>query len=74
MVELEAVELGLKLADFIAVGIHLFLCALPILVDLLYDNFGVAISEQALDDECGGDLETICEGVVFGGVVCFLED
>jgi len=43
MMKFQAVELGLELADLFAVGIHLLLGAVPVLVDLLDDDFGVAI-------------------------------
>ena len=39
----QAVEVGLKLADLLALGIQLLLGAVPILIDLLNDDFGVAI-------------------------------
>ena len=48
VVELHTKELGFKLPDLPAVGIHLLLGALPVFVDLLYDDFGVTISQQAL--------------------------
>ena len=41
----QAVEVGLELANLLALGIHLLLGAVPILVDLLDDVFGVAIRE-----------------------------
>ena len=44
VVELQTIELGFELPNFPAVGIHLLLGALPVLVDLLYDDFGVTIS------------------------------
>ena len=43
VMELQAIEFSFELPDLPAVGIHLFLGALPILVDLLYDDFGVAV-------------------------------
>ena len=45
VVELQTIELSLELPDFLAVGIHLLLGALPVLVDLLYDDFGVTIGQ-----------------------------
>ena len=36
-------EVGLELADLLAVCVHLLLGTVPILVDLLDDDFGVAI-------------------------------
>ena len=41
----QAVEVGLELANLLALGVHLLLGAVPILVDLLDDDFGVAICE-----------------------------
>ena len=55
VVELQTVKLGFELPDLPAVGIHLFLGALPVFVDLLYDEFGVTISQQMLDAECDSD-------------------
>ena len=43
--EFLAIEVGLELAYLLAVGVHLLLSAVPILVDLLDDDFGVAIGE-----------------------------
>jgi hypothetical protein len=41
--ELEIVELVLKLADFYAVGVHVLLVAVPGLVDFVDDHCGVAV-------------------------------
>ena len=41
--EFQSVEVGLELVDLFAVGVHLLLGAVPILVDLLDDDFGVTI-------------------------------
>jgi UDP-N-acetylmuramoylalanine-D-glutamate ligase len=43
MVELEAVEFVLELADFQAVSIHVLLIAVPRLVDLVEDHCRVAV-------------------------------
>jgi hypothetical protein len=43
MVELETIEFFLELADFWAVGIHVLLVAIPRLVNLVDDHYGVAI-------------------------------
>jgi hypothetical protein len=43
MVELEAVEFVLELADFQAVSIHVLLIAVPRLVDLVDDHCRVAV-------------------------------
>jgi len=45
MMEFLAIEVGLELAYLLAVGVHLLLSAVPILVDLLDDDFGVAVRE-----------------------------
>ena len=66
--------MGLKLAYLLAVGIHLLLGALPVLVDLLDDDFGVAVGKEPLDVEGGRDPETVDEGLVLGRVVCGLEE
>ena len=61
VVEFEAIEVGLEPTYLLAVGIHLLLRALPVLVDLLHDDFGVAIGEEPLDAEGGRDPETVDE-------------
>ena len=73
MVKLQIIELGFKLPDLPAIGIHLLLGALPVFVDLLYDDFGVTISQQMLDAECDSDPETMDESFVLGSVVGSLE-
>jgi hypothetical protein len=60
VVELQAVKLGFDLPD---------LPALPVLVDMLYDDFGVAICQQTLDAECDSDPETMNKGFILGSVV-----
>ena len=72
--ELQAVEVGLKLAYLLVVGAHLLLGAVPVLVDLLDDDFGVAVGEEPLDAEGGSDPETVDEGLILGRVVCGLEE
>ena len=74
MVELQIIELGFELPDLPAVGIHLLLGALPVFVDLLYDDFGVTISQQTLDAECNSDPEAMDESFVLGNIVCSLEN
>ena len=73
VVELQTIELGFELPDLPAVGIHLLLGALPFLVDLLYDFFGVAVRQQMLDAECDGDPETVNESFVLSSIVGSLE-
>ena len=73
MVELQTIGLSFVLPDLPAVGIHLLLGALPVLVDLLYDDFGVALGEKPLDAEGGGDPEIVDEGLVLGCIVSGLE-
>jgi Tfp pilus assembly pilus retraction ATPase PilT len=45
MMELETIELVLDLENFQAVGIHVFLVAIPRLVDLVDDHCGVAVDQ-----------------------------
>ena len=71
VVELQTIELGFELPDLPAVGIHLLLGALPVFVDLLYDDFGVTIRQQTFDAECNS--ETVDESFVLSGVVGSLE-
>ena len=72
--EFEAVEVRLEFSYLLVVGVHLLLGALPVLVDLLYDDLGVAVDEEPLDAEGGGDLETMDEGLVLSCVVSGLEE
>ena len=69
VVELQTIEFSFELPDLLVVGIHLLLGALPVFVDLLYDDFGVTISQQTLDAECNGDPETVNESFVLSSVV-----
>ena len=73
VVELQTIKLGFELPDLLAVGIHLLLGTLPVLVDLLYNDFGVAISQQMLDAECDSDPDTVDESFVLNSVVGSLE-
>jgi hypothetical protein len=43
VMELETIELVLELADFEAVGVHVLLVAVPELIDLVDDHYGVAV-------------------------------
>ena len=70
----QAVEVGLEIADILAVGVHLLLGALPVLVDLLNDDFGVAVGEKPLDAKGGSDPETVDKGLVLGRIVSGLEE
>jgi len=73
VVELQAVEFAFELPDLPAIGIHLLLGALPLFIDLLYDDFGVIISQQTFDAECDSDPENMNESFVLGRVVGSLE-
>ena len=46
MVELESMKLGFKSANFIAVCTHGGVGALPLLINLIYDDFGIAIYQE----------------------------
>ena len=74
VVEFQTIELSFELPDLPAVGIHLLLGALLVFVDLLYDDFGVTISQQMLDVECDSDSEIMDESFVLGSVVGSLEE
>jgi hypothetical protein len=74
VVEFQTVELSFELPNLLAVGIHLLFGALLVFVDLLYDNFGVTISQQTLDAKCDSDPETMDESFVLGSVVGSLEE
>ena len=73
VVELQTIKLGFEPPDLPAIGVQLFLGALLVLVDLLYDDFGVAICQHALDAECNSDPETVNESFILSRVVGSLE-
>jgi len=73
VVELQAIEFAFELPDLPVIGIHILLGAFLVFVNLLYDDFGVTISQQMLDAECDGDPETMNKSFVLGGVVGSLE-
>ena len=66
--------MGLELAYLLAVGVHLLLSAVPILVALLDDDFGDTIDEEPFDAEGGSDPETVDESLVLSRVVGGLEE
>jgi hypothetical protein len=45
MMELEAIELVLELADFQTIGIHVLFVAIPRLVDLVDDHCEVVVDQ-----------------------------
>ena len=47
--ELIPIEVAFELAHLCIVGINRFLRAVPSLVNLLYDDLGVAVGKEALD-------------------------
>ena len=73
VVEFQTVELSFELPNLLAVGIHLLFGALPVFVDLLYDDFGVTISQQTLDAECDSDPETMDESFILCSIIGSLE-
>ena len=73
VVKLQTIKLGFELPDLLTVCVHLLLGALPVLVDLLYDDFGVAISQQTLDAKRDSDPKTVDESFVLSSVVGSLE-
>ena len=73
VVELQTIELSFELPDLPTVGIHLLLGALPVFVDLLYDDFGVTIRQQMLDAECDSYPGIMDESFVLSSVVGSLE-
>ena len=74
MVELHTIELSFELPDLPAVGIHLLLGTFPVFIDLLYDDFGVTISQETLDAECNSDPETVYKSFILGSIVGSLEE
>ena len=71
--EFLAVEVGLEFMYLLAVGVHVLLSAISILVDLLDDDFGVAVGEEPLDAKGGRDPETVDEGLILTRIVGGLE-
>ena len=72
--EFKDVEVELELVYLPAVGVHPLLGALPVLVDLLYDDLGVAIGKESLDAKESSDPETMNEGLVLCCIVGGFEE
>ena len=73
VVELQTVKLGFELPDLPTVDIYFLLGALPVLVKLLYNDFGVTISQPMLDAERDSDPKTVDESFVLSSIVGSLE-
>jgi len=69
MLELNSVEVTFKLAHLSAVRVHHLFHAVPVFADLLFDELGVAITNEALDPEGQGYTELVDEGFVLGSIV-----
>jgi len=69
MVILDAIEFSFELPDFGAICIHLFTGAGPFFVELVDDQRGVPVYNEAFDAELNNYTESMETRFVFGGVV-----
>ena len=69
MVVFNTVEFALKLSDFRAVSIHLVTGTRPIFVDLINDQCGVTIYQEAFNAKFDGNTETMETSFVLGDVI-----
>ena len=69
VVVLDAVEFSFKLPDFGAICIHLLAGARPVFVELVDDQRGVSVYDEAFDAELDGYTESVETCFIFGGVV-----
>ena len=69
MVVFNTVEFSLQLFDFRAVSIHLITSARPIFVDLINDQCGVTIYQEALNAKFDGNTETMETSFILGDVI-----
>ena len=66
---LNTVEFALQLSNFRAVSIHLVTSTRPIFVDLINDQCGVTIYQEAFNAKFDGNTETMEISFVLGGVI-----
>ena len=69
VVVLDTVEFPFKLSDFGAICIHLLIRARPVFIELVDDQRGVPIHQEAFDTELNGYTESVETCFIFGGVV-----
>jgi hypothetical protein len=63
--EFRALEVGLKLSDLNAVGVHRVLLDVARLVDLVDEDLGVAVGNEPLDSQGYGDAQSVNQGLIF---------
>jgi len=69
MVVFNTVEFALQLSDFRAVSIYLVIGTRPIFVDLINDQCGVTVYQEAFNAKFDGNTETMETSFVLGGVI-----
>ena len=69
MVVFNTVEFSLQLFDFRAVSIHLITSARPIFVDLINDQCGVTIYQEAFNAKFDGNTKTMETSFVLDGII-----
>jgi hypothetical protein len=65
----QAIKVSLELPYLSVVGIHRVLLDVACLIDLVYDELGVAISDEPLGSQGNSDAQSMDQGLVFGAVV-----
>jgi hypothetical protein len=69
MVEFQAFEVGLELSYLGVVGIHRDLLDVSRLVDLVDEDFGVAVGNEPLNSQGDNDAQSVDQGLVLGAIV-----
>ena len=69
VIELEAIELVLQLADFSIVCSHLGIVVARLLHDLVSYQLGVALDIEASDAQLDGNAQAVDECLIFGHIV-----
>jgi hypothetical protein len=59
MVEFQALEVGLKLPDLSAIGVHHVVLDVARLIDLVDDDVGLVIGTDPLDPKGYGDMQSM---------------
>ena len=69
VVVFNTVELALQLSDFRVVSVHLVTITRPIFIDLINDQCGVIVYQEAFNANFDGNTETMETSFVLGGVI-----
>jgi hypothetical protein len=78
MMKLQTLKVDLELAYLGVVGVHRILLDVALLFNLVDDDLGVAVSNEALDAQGNSDAQSVDQGLVLcaivGRLVVDLED